>query len=201
MLKKIAVGVLTVLGAGILLIAPVALAVLAMARPPLAAAAALYETDATCSSAARAGLPQPTKPIPDSLRNGEPCAVSGAIVAEKDSLSGGSIGATHFVLGLRSDAGIGSVVTLDGNNAADLWNAIQPGDRVLVQTMRGQVTLVGDGTRTVRTQANPTAAAASNALGLWIALILCVLEGIAVGIIVALRRRSANPTEESQRDI
>jgi hypothetical protein len=194
MLKKIAVALLTALGVCLLLIAPVMVVVLALARPPLAAAAAAYEANAICSSAARGGLPPPARPIPDPLRNGAPCAVGGAIVAEKDTLSGGTIGATHFALGLRLDSGIESVVTLDDRSAADLWNAIQPGDRVLVQIMRSQITLVGDGVRTVRTQTNPLAAAGSNALGLWIAGILCVLECIAVGIIVAVRR-GANATE------
>jgi hypothetical protein len=190
LLKKIAIVVLVVAVGCVLLIAPVAFFSFALARPPLAAAAGAYESDGACSGPERSGLPPPTRPIPDAMRNGEPCAVTGAIVAEKDTVSGGSIGATHYALGLRSDSGIGSVVTLDGDNAADLWNAVQSGDRVVIQTMHGQVTLVGNGIRTVRTESNPTAVARSNALGLWIAGSMCVLELLAVGLFVALRRRT-----------
>jgi hypothetical protein len=201
MFKKVAIVAMSVVAVCILLIAPLAFVDLALARPPVAAAAGAYEGNATCSGAARAGLPPPTRPIPDSMRNGAPCAVSGAIVLEKDTFSGGSIGATHYALGLRSDSGNASVVTLEGDNAVDLWNAIQSGDRVVIQTLRSQITLVGDGTRTVRTESNPTALARSSALGLWIAGCMCVLEILAVGIFVALRRRSANPTGDLPRDI
>jgi hypothetical protein len=190
MLKKAGIIALIVVASCVFLIAPVSLIVLALAHPQLAAASGAYESNPTCSGPARAGLPSPTRPIPDSMRNGVPCAVAGAIVGEKDTVSGGSIGATHYALGLRSDSGAASVITLEGGNAADLWNAIQPGDRVLIQTMRGQTTLVGDGTRTVLTDENPAAIARSNALGMEIAGSMCVLELIAVGIFVALRRRS-----------
>jgi hypothetical protein len=191
MLKKLAIVVLAVIAAGLLLIAPVALCSFALTRPPLAASAGAYEGNENCAGPARAGLPQPTHPIPDAMRDSQPCAVTGAIVAEKDTLSGGTIGATHYVLGLRSDSGNDFVVTLDGDNAANLWNAIQSGDRVLIQTMRGQVILVGDGTHTVPTDSNPTTAAQSNAVGLEIAGIMCVLEIFAGSIFVVSRRRSA----------
>src|ERR1700681_249723 len=154
MFKKIGIVALAIVASAIALIAPVAFVGLAVARPPLAAAAATYDANATCSGRARTGFPPPTQPIPDSARNGVPCAISGAIVVEKDTLSRGSTGATHYALGLRSESGAESLVTLEGDNAANLWNAIQAGDRVLIQTMRGQVTLVGDGTRTVRTDQN-----------------------------------------------
>jgi hypothetical protein len=201
MIKKAAIVVLLVVAAVVLLIAPVALCSFALARPPLAASAAAYERNAACAGPAQAGLPQPTHPIPDSMRDSQPCAVTGAIVAEKDTLSGGTLGATHYVLGLRSDLGDDFVVTLDGDNAANLWNAIQSGDRVLIQTMLGHVTLVGDGTRTVRTDSNPATAAQTNAVGLEIAGTMCVLEIFAGGIFVALRRRGPVSAEDAQRDI
>lgn len=200
-MKRAAVVALTVVAACVLLIAPVVFVVLALGRPPLAAAAVAYEGSAACSATVRTGLPSPTHPIPDSLRNGSPCAVTGAIVAEKDTVSGGATGPTHFALGLRTDAGIAAVVTLEGDNAQDLWNAVQAGDRVLIQTLHGRVTLVGNGIRTVPTDSNPETSAQSNALGLWIAGTLCGLELIASGIFVALRRSGAIAPEETQRDI
>ena len=198
---KVGLVALTVVAGCVLLIAPVALIVLARAHPQLSSAAGAYEANSMCSGPARTGLPPPTRPIPDSMRSGVPCAVAGAIVAEKDTVSGGSIGATHYALGIRSDSGVASVVTLEGGNAADLWNAIQPGDRVLIQTMRGEITLVGDGSRTVLSDANPAAVARSNTLGMEIAGSMCVLELIAGGIFVALRRRSVGPTFMVGRDL
>ena len=201
MLKKAAAAVLAVVAACVLLLAPVVFVVLALGRAPLAAAAAAYDGTAACSAVARAGLPSPTHPIPDALRNGTPCAVMGAIVAEKDTLSGGPTGPTHFALGLRSDSGNESVVTLEGGKAQEFWNAIQGGDRVLIQTQSGLVMLVGDGTRTVPTGSNPDVHARSNALGLRLSGSMCALEFIAIGIFVALRRRGATAPDELRTDI
>jgi hypothetical protein len=201
MMKKAAVVALAVVAACVLLVAPVVFVGLALGRAPLAAEAAAYEGNATCSASASAGLPSPTHPIPDALVSGTPCAVTGAIVAEKDTLSSGSIGTTHYALGLRSDSGDESVVTLEGAKAQELWNSVHGGDRVLIQTLHGQVTLVGDGTRTVPTDSSPAFLARSNALGLWIAGSMCVLEIIALGIFAALRRRGATAPEALHTDI
>jgi hypothetical protein len=200
-MKKAAVVALAVVAVCVLLLAPVVFVVLVLDHAPLAAAAAEYEGDATCAATARAAVQSPTHPIPDALRNGTPCAITGAIVAEKDTLSGGATGAAHYALGLRSDSGNDSVVTLDGGKAQEFWNEVQGGDRVLIQTLRGQVTLVGDGYRTVPTGSTPAVQSQSNALGLWLAGSMCALEFIALGIFVALRRRGATAPEEPRTDI
>jgi hypothetical protein len=192
MSRKITLAAFAVAATAIMLIAPIMFVDLALARPPLAAAAGVYETNASCSGPAMRGLPPPTRPIPDSMRNGAPCAVSGAMVTEKDTLSEGTAGNTHYVLGLRSDTGDEFVVRLEGENASNLWTSTQGGDRVLIQTVNGGVALVGDGTRTVRTEANPAAAAGQNELALWITGAMCVLELLAVAILVAFRRRAAS---------
>ncbi len=199
MIRKAVVVVLAVLAACVLLLAPVVFVALALARAPLAAAAAAYEGNATCVATARAAVQSPANPIPDALRNGTPCAISGAIVAEKDTLSSGSIGTTHYALGLRSDSGNDSVVTLDGGKAQELWDGIQGGDRVLIQTLRGQVTLVGDGYRTVPTDSNPSVQSQGNALGLMIAGGMCMLELVAFGIFIALRRRGTPAPKDTPR--
>ncbi|HEY5093929.1 MAG TPA: hypothetical protein VII69_02300 [Candidatus Eremiobacteraceae bacterium] len=177
--------------AAALLIAPVTFFVFALARPPLAAAATAYVSSAGCSGTAAHGLPQPLRPIPDPLRNGAPCAVAGAMVTEKDTISQGVAGLTRYVLGLRTDAGAEYLATLDGDAAAALWNSAQAGDRVLIQTFRGRAVLVGDGTRTVPTDANPSSAAQNSAVDLWISSGLSALELLAVGMFAIWRRRSA----------
>ena len=140
---------------------------------------------------AERGLPRPAQPVPDSMRNGTPCAVAGAMVTEKDTLSQGVGGLTRYVLGLRTDAGAEFLPTLDGASAAAFWNSVQAGDRVLVQTFHGHAALVGDGTLTVTTDENPSAAARTNATDLWVAGGLSALELIAVGMFAIWRRRSA----------
>lgn len=182
---------LAVAGAAVLLIAPVTFLVFASARPPVAAAAAAYRSNASCSGPAAHGLPQPARPIPDPLRNGEPCAVSGAMVTEKDTLSQGVAGVTRYVLGLRTDAGAEYLSTLDGGAAAALWNSAQAGDRVLIQTSHGRATLIGDGTRTVPTDANPSAAAEDSALDMWISGGLTALELLGAGLFAIWRKRSS----------
>src|SRR5476651_2012612 len=121
----------------VLLIAPVMFFDFASARPELAAAAAAYSSNASCTEPAARGLPRPAQPIPDSMRNGKPCAVAGAMVTEKDTLSQGVGGLTRYVIGLRTDAGGEYLPTLGGADAAALWNSVQAGDRVLVQTYQG----------------------------------------------------------------
>jgi hypothetical protein len=190
MSKRIAVVAIVVAATALMLIAPVLLFNLAMARPPLAAAANAYETNAPCAGPAAHGLPPPTRPLTQAARNGVPCAISGAMVTEKDTLTRGT-GQTHYALGLRSDAGAEYLATLDGDSAADLWNSTQAGNRVLIQTFRGQVALVGDGTRTVGTVSNPSSAARSNWLSMLVAGGMCVLELLAAGLLVALRKRAA----------
>ncbi|HKW45555.1 MAG TPA: hypothetical protein VJN22_07845 [Candidatus Eremiobacteraceae bacterium] len=179
---------LTFVVAIVMLIAPAVLVTLVLARPPLARAAATYGTHPDCANPAALGLPQPARPIPLTMRNGQPCAITGAMVSEKDTVSQGIASVTHYALGLRTDAGAEFVATLDGADAESLWSSTQPGDRVAIQTFDGRVALVGDGARTVRTSSNPESAARSNALGLWIAGVICALEVLSVWIIIAWRR-------------
>ena len=181
---------LTAAVAAVMLIAPVMAVRLALARPPLAAAARDYDADAACAGAAARGLPSPARPIPDALHRGAPCALDGAMVTEKDTVSTGPAGVTRFVFGLRTDGGAESIATLAGNLAADLWNSKQPGDRVVVQTVAGRVALVGDGSRTVPTDDNPESAARDNAFALWITGVLCALEVLALAIVSTQRKRS-----------
>jgi hypothetical protein len=174
----------------IMLIAPVMVVKLALARPPLAAAAHAYDADAACTSQAERGLPSPARPIPDALRRGAPCSLDGAMVTDKDTISTGPAGVTRYAFGLRSDSGAESVATLAGGRAAELWNATQAGDRVVVQTVAGRVALVGDGSRTVPTDANPESAAGDNKFALWITGVLCALEMLALAIFITVRRRA-----------
>jgi len=174
----------------VMLIAPVMFVELAIARPPLAAAARGYDADAACSTQATRGLPSPTQPIPDALRRGVPCALDGAMVTEKDTVSAGPAGVTRYAFGLRSDDGAEYIATLAGDRAAELFDATQSGDRVVVQTVRGKVALVGDGSRTVPTDANPASAARNNALALWTTGGLSALEMFALAIFFTMRRRA-----------
>lgn len=176
----------------ILLVAPVWFVELVAARQSLAVAAREYDANTSCTGPAARGLPLPTRPIPDAARTSVPCAITGAMVTEKDTTSQGLSGAPHYALGLRSDAGVESIAKLEDYDAPKLWNAVQTGDRVLIQTLHGGVALVGDGTRTVRTVANPRSAARDNATGIWIAGALCVLELTVVGFFLALGRRGAS---------
>jgi hypothetical protein len=176
----------------VMLIAPVMLVSLALAHPSLTRAAASYTADKICSSPAVHGLPPPTRPIPVAMRNATPCAIRGAMVTEKDTISQGLASVTRYALGLRSDAGAESVATLDDGDAQSLWSSTQPGDRVVLQTLNGRVDLVGDGTRTVRTDSNPLAVAQANALGMWIAGGICALELVAVGLFISWRRTASS---------
>lgn len=175
----------------ILLIAPVMFFNFAAARPRLAAASAAYGANAACTDPAARGLPRPAQPLSDAMRIGTPCAVAGAMVTEKDTLSQGVAGLTRYVVGLRTDAGAEYLPTLDGASAAAFWNSVQAGDRVLIQTFHGHAALVGDGTLTVPTDSNPSAAARTNATDLWVAGSMSALELIAVGMLAIWRRRSA----------
>lgn len=175
----------------VMLVAPVMFVELAIARPPLAAAARAYDVDAGCASQTTRGLPSPTRPIPNALRRGVPCALDGAMVTEKDTVSAGPAGITRYAFGLRSDDGAEYIATLAGDRAVELFNATQSGDRVVVQTLRGRVALVGDGSRTVATDANPDTPARNNAVALWTTGVLCALEVLALAIFIAVRRRRA----------
>jgi hypothetical protein len=190
MFRKLALGVFVVAVAALLLIPPGVLVMLMLASPPLAAAAEAYHASAICSDPVEHGLPSPKRPIPNSLRDKSPCAVTGAIVAEKDALSQG-LGPAHYALGLRSDAGVEYRATLEGDAAAGVWNSVQNGDRVLIQTYRGRVALVGDGAETVRTASNPFSAAQSNRLGVNIAGGMVGFEILALALFAAWRRRAA----------
>jgi hypothetical protein len=175
--------------AAVMLIAPVMAVKLALARPPLAAAARVYDND-LCTHLAMHWLPPSARP--DSIRlhhRTTPCPVDFAMVAEKDTISTGPAGITRYAFGLRTDEGTDYIVTLAGDRAAELFNATQTGDRVSLQILRGQVVLVSDGSRTVPTDANPDSLARDNELGLWITGMLCVLEVLALAIFAALRRR------------
>ncbi len=174
----------------IMLIAPVMFVELTLVRPPLAAAAHAYDAD-PCTGLVEQSHPFPVRPNPGGLHHHTtPCAVVGAMVTEKDTISTGPAGITRYALGVRTDGGAEFSATLAGDRAVDLFNAMQPGDRVVVQTLRGQVVLVGDGTRTVPTDTNPDTPARNNAVALWITGVLCVLEVLALAIFAALRRRS-----------
>jgi hypothetical protein len=182
--------VLAVAVTAIMLIAPVMAVELALARPPLAAAAHTYDADAACSGQAKRGLPSPARPVPDALRRGALCAIDGAMVTEKDTVSTGPVGITRYILGLRTDGGAGSVATLAGGRAAELWNATQAGGRVSVQTAGGRVALVVDGSRSFPTDSNAESVAHYNALSLWITVVLSTLELLTLAIVIALRRRT-----------
>ena len=190
MSRNPAVVALVIVVAAVFLIAPVMLFRLAMDRQRSAAAANAYESAATCSGPSTRGLPPPAQPLSNSVRDGVPCAMSGAIVTEKDTLSQG-IGLTRYALGLRSDAGKEYLATLDDVAAADLWNSIHAGDRVIVQTYAGRVALVGDGARTVRTDSNPSSVARHDRIGIWVTGGMFALEVFAIGMVAAWRRRAA----------
>jgi hypothetical protein len=190
MFRKLALGVFAFAVAAFLLIPAGMLVMLLLARPSLAAAAQVYRAAPACSGPAEHGLPSPKRPIPVSMRDSAQCAVTGAIVAEKEALSQG-FGPARYTLALRSDGGVDYRATLEDDAAAGVWTAVQTGDRVLLQTFRGRAALVGNGAHTVRTASNPLLAVESNRLGVIIAGGIVGLEILAIGLFAAWRKRAA----------
>ena len=112
------------------------------------------------------------------------------MIVEKDTVSQGAARATHYALGLRTDEGATFDATLASTEAEDLWNRVQAGDRVIVQTYSGQPALVGDGTRTVQTEQNPVWQAANNGLAVAASGGVFAVEVVAAAILALWWRRS-----------